>query len=321
MDDWTDLQAANGRVIAGHRLGEPLDERTLRALRLSDRCPARFHLVDLDPALAEELEAGVEATKGTFPVLASGVLDATHGYLITAELRGPTLDDLLERGPVEPRRAEELIRGLIRTYQRLHAAGRLLLDVRPSDVVVEGGLDGQEIRMPPHPALVGPPSGRRLGGYCAPEVAWQEADPRADQFTLGVLAYELLTGATPHNPDAPPGERTLLPLSLPAEIPADLAGVIERLLESEPNGRFADLSEVLEALGPDGGEPGYGHFTPVIPSARQARPALLSSSLPPPPPYEEPEDTEEESIFGFLLLLVGVWAVGTGLSVAILFWW
>ena len=324
MHDWTDLQAAVGREVAGHRLGEVLSRHALRSLRLSDRCDGRFHLLELDDALRDELLAGVDAPRGTIPVLASGVLDERWGYLITAETRGPTLDDLLEQGPVEPGQALELLRSLARGWATLHARGLLLLDVRPADVIVEGW-DEQGVLLPPHPALVGRPIGRQVGGYCAPEVAWDDPDVRADLFNLGVLGYELVTGATPHNPDAPPGERTLLPIVLPDDVPPTLARVIRTLLENEASDRYPSMEHVLDALGPGGTaqETTYGHFTPAIPDRRVSRPMHLvpPEDLPPVDPASFQDEEGEDSIFSFLLLLVLVWVIGAGLSVGLLLWW
>ncbi|MCA9566549.1 MAG: hypothetical protein KC656_01860 [Myxococcales bacterium] len=321
--DWNDLASVRGTEIDGHRVEEAIDARTARTLRLSDRRSGRLHVLDLDPALEAELRAGIDTTpaRGVLPVLGSGVLDADHGYIVTADVEAPTLDDLLEEGPLEASRATRILMGLAEALASLHARGLSLLDLRPTDVLVQASWDGDGVLVPPHPSLVGPPSGRSLGGYCAPDAEF-DPDERADQFTLGVLGFELLTGATPHNPDAPPGERTLLPIGSIDGAPEALSSLVTRLLRDEPSGRFPSMAAVVAALHAleSGAEPStYGHFTPAIPHQRSYRPTG-SLDVAPEPEIDELEG-EADSILGFLLLLVVAWAVAMGLSVAVFWLW
>ena len=93
--------------------------------------------------------------------------------------------------------------------------------------------------------------------YMAPEqvVGAPDIDRRADLYALGVLAYELLTGASPfagrprHEQLAAHVEEVPEPLaSRCPDVPPELAGLVGRLLSKRPDDRPNAADEVLEVL-------------------------------------------------------------------------
>ena len=92
--------------------------------------------------------------------------------------------------------------------------------------------------------------------YMAPEQAYGGAqDPRMDVYSLGVVAYELLTGRVPftgqssfeiitrHVSDSPRPLRELRP-----DLPAALEAVVLRAMEKKPENRFSTMEEFGQAL-------------------------------------------------------------------------
>jgi serine/threonine protein kinase len=93
--------------------------------------------------------------------------------------------------------------------------------------------------------------------YIAPEqaAAYADADARSDIYSLGTVAYELLTGQPPFtganvfqvlsaHAKAPP----VPPSSLRPEIPFDLEQIVLRCIEKSPDARYQDVGELERAL-------------------------------------------------------------------------
>jgi tRNA A-37 threonylcarbamoyl transferase component Bud32 len=185
-------------------------------------------------------------------------------YLVMPLLEGESLEARLKREPRPPlaevvRIGREMAEGLAAA----HAAGVVHRDVKPANVWLKapGGsavlLDFGLARaaesgdgLTQSGSVVGTPA------YMAPEQAdGQAVDHRADLFSLGVVLYQLATGASPfagpsvlsilnriatHHPPAPREVR--------ADVPADLSDLVLRLLAKDPAGRPASAREVVEAL-------------------------------------------------------------------------
>ncbi|MFO0574412.1 MAG: HEAT repeat domain-containing protein [Polyangia bacterium] len=105
-------------------------------------------------------------------------------------------------------------------------------------------------------AVIGTPQ------YMAPEQALGgELDARADQYALGCILFEMLTGHVPfdhpssptailvkHQRDPVPSLRSLAPA---ARVPAGVEEILLRMLAKRPEERFASLQEVVAALLPE----------------------------------------------------------------------
>jgi serine/threonine-protein kinase len=139
-----------------------------------------------------------------------GVTDSGELYYVMELLRGLDLDSLVDRfGPVPPARAVYLLQQACHSLAEAHAIGLIHRDVKPANVytcwvglepdfvkVLDFGL----VKPPPEAEadqmrLTAPDLTTGTPAYMAPEMAMrQEPDWRADIYSLGCVAYWLLTG-------------------------------------------------------------------------------------------------------------------------------
>ncbi|MEE8107020.1 MAG: serine/threonine-protein kinase [Planctomycetota bacterium] len=85
--------------------------------------------------------------------------------------------------------------------------------------------------------------------YRAPEeMTGSAASPEGDLFSLGCIAYQLLTGRLPYPPRSP---RDKPPTPLPDHVPIELRRLVETLLATDPATRSPDAEKIAEALDPE----------------------------------------------------------------------
>lgn len=88
-------------------------------------------------------------------------------------------------------------------------------------------------------------SGSGTVGYMAPEQAMGRPSARSDVFSLGLIAYKVLTGHLPDWPfDWPPNGYA----TLKRKVHPDLIAVIRRSLEMRPSHRYRDANDLLRAF-------------------------------------------------------------------------
>lgn len=80
--------------------------------------------------------------------------------------------------------------------------------------------------------------------YRAPELLMSLVSRKSDQFSLGCLLYELLTGVLPTASSHPP----LAPSHLAPHVPESLDAVLLKALSHEPMARYESIAQLVEAL-------------------------------------------------------------------------
>jgi eukaryotic-like serine/threonine-protein kinase len=220
-------------------------------------------------------------------------------YLVQEYLEGEDLDHKLKRGDVIPvGQLMEWLRQAAEGLEYAHRHGVLHRDVKPANIRV---LPDGEVRIMDFGIAKLLEEERQLtrtgmsigtSGYLAPEtLSGGPVDHRADIFSFGVMAYEVVAQRRPFEAES----FTAVLYRILHEEPTPLAAVapscdprlialIERCLSKDPNGRYASFADVAADLRAIAGAP----QTPVgLRMAGAAAPAGVAHGGPPPPAAAE----------------------------------
>ncbi|MBK9965340.1 MAG: serine/threonine protein kinase [Holophagales bacterium] len=182
-------------------------------------------------------------------------------YLVMPLLPGGSLKEQIS-GPMPADEAVEALAAIAAALDHAHSRGVLHRDVKPSNVLLDGSgsLLLADFGLAKNTAVsseltvagmvVGTPA------YMAPEQAvGRPVDARADQYALGIVAFELLTGRTPFRSEspfaildkhlrvAPPPASSFVP-----ELPPEVDAVLAKALSKKAQERFDSCRQMVEAL-------------------------------------------------------------------------
>jgi TolB-like protein len=197
-------------------------------------------------------------------------------YAVSELLEGETLRAALVRGSFPVGRALEISEQIARGLAAAHEKGLVHRDVKPENVYIthDGHAKLLDFGLARHTALFSDSGdthsptdviltekGAVIGtvAYMSPEQAsGRPIDHRSDQFSLGIVLYEMLAGKRPFQGNTAAETLTAIireepgPLEIAAPgVPAPLRRIVSRCLAKEPIGRFGatrDLAQDLAAL-------------------------------------------------------------------------
>jgi serine/threonine-protein kinase len=227
---------------------------------------------------------------------------APHGalYIVMELLHGESLYQRFRTsGPLPWHRVVHIARGVCSSLAEAHAAGIVHRDLKPANIHLEtqgndpdfvkvldfgiakivGGNDRERTQLTQAGTMIG------TVDYMSPEqMVGGELTGGSDIYALGVLMYEVITGRTPFTDAktvtailAAVLTRTPDPLSKYATVPPTLEQIVARCLERESHNRFADISDLADALA-SVVAPGVVRSTPAAPSNRFAQPGLSTAA-------------------------------------------
>ena len=276
----TDL---TGNVVGGYRLERRLGGSTTAQVYFGRHAhlgrPAAVKILNPDLALDEDAMSRFFCEARAAAELASEHLVEVYDFVfeprrervayVMEYLAGDDLRRLLDRAPLlPPVRAARIAAQLCDALAAAHAYGVVHRDVRPGNVMlVRRGGEPEFVKLidfgvaqfagavKHHTA-----AGRVIGNpsYMSPEAArGQRVDGRADLYSVGILLFEMLTGAPPFR--APTSAQTIemqlhaRPPSVAGdhgagEVPKPLCDVVRRCLQKSPDDRFDDAESLRAAL-------------------------------------------------------------------------
>ncbi len=196
------------------------------------------------------------------PIHEAGQADG-QSYIASALIAGQTLADCCDGGPVECRRAARIVGKIAEALACAHRSGIVHRDVKPANILVDDRdqpyLSDFGLAHRPTVAQKLTRLGAILGtpAYMAPEHAAgqaAEAKPASDQYSLGVVLYELLCGHPPftgpvelvlfhavETAPAPPSQRN-------PDIPEELERICLKAMSKQPGDRYPTCQELADDL-------------------------------------------------------------------------
>jgi serine/threonine-protein kinase len=265
-----------GQYRLEERIGKGGMGEVFRARHAMLRRPTAVKLIHpdaTDPELFHRFEREVRQTSrlshpNTISIFDYGRTPEGVFYYAMEFLDGADLHEIVEKtGPMPPARVIHVLNQTCGALREAHGVGLVHRDIKAGNIMVcRSGGEHDVVKVVDFGLVKDlrgtSPSLTQLGQVCgtpetlAPEVlGGEESGPLSDLYSLGVVAYYMLTGISVydaksgadfighhlHTPPVPLRDR------LPS-VPPDLEAAIHRCLEKVPARRFADANELREAL-------------------------------------------------------------------------
>jgi serine/threonine-protein kinase len=226
------------------------------------------HLSDDEDFVARFRREALAAAKLQHPnivqVFDSGEDEASGRHFIVMEyVNGPSCADLLrEQRQLGVEQTVEIVRGACHGLDYAHRAGVIHRDVKPGNLLVsdESGIikladfgiakAAEQTRITQVGAVLG------TAAYLSPEQATgEEAEAPSDMYSLGVCAYQFLTGRLPHEYSSltelalKQQRDTVVPITdFRSDVTPELDRAIRVALERDPSQRYASALDMAAAL-------------------------------------------------------------------------
>jgi serine/threonine protein kinase len=182
-------------------------------------------------------------------------------YIFMEYIEGSTLEKiLLDEKPPEKEHILSLLRQTAAALDFAHSKGIIHRDIKPANIMVRrdwtakiadfGIAKMQSQSLTQTGLVVGTPN------YMSPEqIQGKSVDSKADQFSLGVIAYEVMTGEKPFVADSLPtllfklvGEPAMAAVRLNPTLDVSIDAVLQKALSKDPAQRWESCSAFIAAL-------------------------------------------------------------------------
>jgi eukaryotic-like serine/threonine-protein kinase len=226
------------------------------------------HLADDEDFVARFRREALAAARLQHPnivqVFDSGQDPESHRHYIVMEyVEGPSAADLLrEYRELDIEQTVAIVRDACHGLDYAHRAGVVHRDVKPGNLLLaeETGITkladfgiakaAEQTRITQVGSVLG------TAAYLSPEQArGEEAGPASDTYSLGVCAYQFLTGRLPHEYSSltelalKQQQEVVAPIrEFRPEVPAELDDAIRLCLEREPGSRYRSALELAQAI-------------------------------------------------------------------------
>ena len=183
-------------------------------------------------------------------------------FIVMKFVEGKSLDAILQaQGALSLAVALHVLRAAARALAYAHAAGIVHRDVKGANILVESdgrvmvsdfgvALRSSDVTLTADGTVIGTPA------FMSPEqCAGRRAGPQSDQYSLGIVAFQMLVGSVPFHADTLAGvmhHHFFSPVPdvrlVRDDVPEQVLDVVNRALSKEPGGRFATTRDMLAAI-------------------------------------------------------------------------
>lgn len=206
VDRYVILEAVGfGAMGAVYKAEDPLIKRTvaIKTIRLDVPPNSPHYQTFLNRFFKEARISGQLSHPNIVTLYDIGEMDNRIPYLAMEYVDGETVDDMLTRGDrLRPEQVVGLVSQMASAIDYAHSKGVIHRDIKPSNIII---FNGEKVKVTDFgiaklmdaegtqtASLLGTPS------YMSPEQAMgEELDGRTDIFSLGVVAFEMLSGTQP----------------------------------------------------------------------------------------------------------------------------
>jgi len=222
--------------------------------------------VALTPQSAERFKREARMTASldhpnVIPIYRVGDADGLL-YIAMKLVDGRAVDDIIrDQGALPVPAVIAILRGAAAGLAAAHERGIIHRDVKGGNILVDG--DGrvlvtdfgiaramEDASLTASGMIVGTPH------YMSPEqCAGRPLGAQSDQYSLGAVAFQMLTGSVPFDAESLPGVMQHHFFTPPpdmnamrAGIPRELAAVVRRAMEKKPEDRYATTREMVDAI-------------------------------------------------------------------------
>ncbi len=196
------------------------------------------------------------------PIYDCGLISDGRCFVVSKYIEGRDLANLMTQGPIPPANVARMLIEVAQALDHVHRARIVHRDIKPANILV--GDNGRVyvadfgLALRDEPVSGGPEGLAGTPSYMSPEQVRGEGhriDGRSDQFSLGVVMYEMLTGEKPFAGGASHDvlyriltRDPVAPREVKRSIPAELNRICLKLLSKLASQRYSETIELAEDL-------------------------------------------------------------------------
>ncbi|MDX1437386.1 MAG: protein kinase, partial [Anaerolineales bacterium] len=267
------MSSLEGYIFGRYRLHEAIGQGGMASVyKALDSVNDRFVAVKvLSPAMAHHPQFSQRFRREArvvmqlkhryiLPVLDVGEKDG-YAYIVMPYMEAGSLAERLVKGPLTPGEAGRLISQVSSALDYAHQNGIVHRDIKPPNIMLDqkgnafladfglAHLHNTSVSLTGS-AIIGTPA------YISPEQSLgRKVTARSDQYSLGIVLYQLATGKVPYNGETPiaillkhVNEQMPNPRSINPSVPETVENVIIKATAKEPEDRFESVAEMNEVF-------------------------------------------------------------------------